>query len=178
MLRLLFFGKIRKYKGLSVFLDVLARLKKEIPFKATVAGEFYVDPAPYRRTADRLGLSDQMRWKERYVPNEEVPHVMRDIDIFVNSSVVPESFGVAVLEASACGVPVGALPVPGPNDVIGDSGAGVLDHDLGRAIDAAIGIDPELCRAHALTQSWERSAREFYTNLVPIKVAQLQGETA
>ena len=45
-----------------------------------------------------------------------------------------DTLGLVMLEANACGVPVAALPVPGPLDVIGDSGAGVLHDDLGFAI--------------------------------------------
>ena len=79
-----------------------------------------------------------------------------------------DTLGLVMLEAAACGVPVAAFPVQGPKDVIGDSGAGVLDEDLGAAIEAALGIDPALCRAHALRHGWESSAKQFLGNLAPI----------
>jgi hypothetical protein len=63
-----------------------------------------------------------------------------------------------VLEALASGLPVAAYPVTGPRDIIGDSGTGVLDEDLGRAARAALGIDPARCRAHALGWRWEDCA--------------------
>ena len=44
-----------------------------------------------------------------------------------------ETFGLVLLEALACGVPVAAYPSAGPTDVIGSSGAGVIDEDLGAA---------------------------------------------
>ena len=69
----------------------------------------------------------------------------------------------------ACGIPVAAYPVQGPKDVVADSGAGVLDEDLGRAIMGAIGIDPDICRARALEHTWEASARQFAANLVPVR---------
>ena len=60
---------------------------------------------------------------------------------------------------------------PGPLDVIGDSGAGVLDEDLGRAALAALDIPREHCRAHALRFTWAASADQFVDNLWPLSGA-------
>ena len=77
-----------------------------------------------------------------------------------------ETFGLVMLEALACGLPVAALPVPGPLDVIGDSGVGVLDWDLRAAALRAVPIPAELCRAYALRFSWRASIQQFLGNLV------------
>jgi hypothetical protein len=61
---------------------------------------------------------------------------------------------------------VAANPVVGPLDVIGDSGAGVLDANLARAALAALSIPKELARARALTFSLSESARQFVDNVV------------
>jgi len=58
--------------------------------------------------------------------------------------------------------------VPGPLDVIGDSGAGVLDEALGRAALAALEIPRARCRAHALRYTWAASADQFVDNLWPL----------
>src|SRR6202043_3920545 len=50
-------------------------------------------------------------------------------DVFVFPSRT-DTFGVVQLEALACGVPVAAYPVPGPQDVIGGNPVGVLGEDL------------------------------------------------
>ena len=54
-LRLLFFGKIRAYKGLEVFLRALVRLGDRVEFRATVAGEFYIDDVPFKRLVKQEG---------------------------------------------------------------------------------------------------------------------------
>jgi glycosyltransferase involved in cell wall biosynthesis len=90
-------------------------------------------------------------------------------DVFVFPSRT-DTFGLVLLEALASGLPVAAYPVPGPLDVIGDSGCGVLDHDLGRAMALALAIPRARCRAHAGRFSWRRCAEQFLGHLQPIDV--------
>lgn len=108
---------------------------------------------------------------------EDLVRHYRAADVFVFPSRT-DTLGLVMLEALACGVPVAAYPVQGPLDVVGDSGAGVLDEDLAAAVQRAIGIDPVQCRARALEFSWDQSVREFLNNLVPFPAKGLQGETA
>ncbi|HEX6840860.1 MAG TPA: glycosyltransferase family 1 protein [Stellaceae bacterium] len=98
-------------------------------------------------------------------------------DVFVFPSRT-DTFGLVLLEALASGVPVAAYPVPGPLDVIGDSGAGVLDDDLRRAALAALDIPRERCRAHALRFTWAASANQFVDNLWPLSGPRAAGLTA
>lgn len=76
-----------------------------------------------------------------------------------------ETFGLVLLEALACGVPVAAFPSAGPTDVIGDSGAGVIDEDLQRAARTALDIPRERCLAHAQNFSWQASIDQFIGHL-------------
>jgi glycosyltransferase involved in cell wall biosynthesis len=96
----------------------------------------------------------------------ELASLYRRSDAFVFPSRT-DTFGLVLLEAMACGVPVAALPVPGPVDVVGDPSAGVLDGDLREAALAALLLDRADVRRYAERFSWERSARQFAARLTP-----------
>ena len=98
-------------------------------------------------------------------------------DVFVFPSRT-DTFGLVLLEALASGLPVAAYPVSGPNDVIGDSPAGVLNTDLGLAAEAALRLDPAACRTHALGFSWEACARQFIENLRPFETGTWRAQAA
>ena len=86
-------------------------------------------------------------------------------DVFVFPSRT-DTFGLVILEALASGLPVAALPVQGPLDIIGDNRAvGVLSEDLGEAARRAMKLSPQACRLFATNFSWEACTRQFLTNL-------------
>jgi glycosyltransferase involved in cell wall biosynthesis len=85
-------------------------------------------------------------------------------DVFVFPSKT-DTFGLVILEALACGVPVAAYPVQGPLDVIGDARCGALDPDLRAACLRALAIPRKDARAFALTRSWRTCTGQFLANL-------------
>ncbi len=88
-------------------------------------------------------------------------------DVFVFPSRT-DTFGLVNVEALACGVPVAAYPVRGPLEILEKAppGTGCLDEDLKKACLTALETrDPEACRRHALTFSWDAAARQFIANL-------------
>jgi len=87
-------------------------------------------------------------------------------DVFVFPSRT-DTFGLVILEALACGIPVAAYPVPGPLDVIDGAEVGFLDEDLASAARKALAIPAQRCRDYALQFSWRRSAEQFLANLQP-----------
>jgi glycosyltransferase involved in cell wall biosynthesis len=99
---------------------------------------------------------------------EELASYFAAADVFVFPSRT-ETFGLVMLEALACGVPVAAYPVQGPVDVMNGAEVGCLDEDLGRAVQSALHVPPEACRAHALNFSWQASCEQFIGNLQPFR---------
>lgn len=71
-----------------------------------------------------LGIFDDVTFFDT-IPNQEVPKALNTMDVFVNSSNV-ESFGVNIVEAMACELPVVATPCPGPKEVIDNGITGVV----------------------------------------------------
>lgn len=98
----------------------------------------------------------------------ELARFYRAADVFVFPSLT-DTFGLVMLEAMACGTPVAAFPVPGPIDVIGNSNAGVMDHDLRIACLKALEIPRTTPRAYAEQYSWDNSIRQFQSALAPIR---------
>ncbi|OKO73757.1 glycosyltransferase family 1 protein [Bradyrhizobium sp. AS23.2] len=94
---------------------------------------------------------------------EALADVYASADVLVFPSLT-DTFGMVILEALACGLPVAAFPVMGPLDVIGRSGCGCLDVDLRRAALDALQVPREKCRAYALTFTWRESVRQFLDN--------------
>jgi len=94
------------------------------------------------------------------VETDDLSYRYAQADCFVFPSVT-DTFGLVMVEALASGVPVAGYPVPGPLDVVTDSRVGALDRDLRTACLAAVSRNPEDCRRHAETFTWERCARQF-----------------
>ncbi len=95
---------------------------------------------------------------------EALSAAFADADAFVFPSRT-DTFGLVLLEALACGVPVAAYPVTGPIDVVNDPRVAVLDEDLGRAARAALALSRDDCRSFALGHGWDRTAQQFADNL-------------
>jgi glycosyltransferase involved in cell wall biosynthesis len=93
-------------------------------------------------------------------------------DVFVFPSLT-DTFGLVMLEAMACGLPVAAFPVAGPKDVVRDGEVGALDWDLAKAVERAIALPRAACRLYAQNFSWEAATRQFLANLAPVSPSRL-----
>ncbi len=157
----LYAGRLAPEKNLEAFLSL------DLPGTKVVAGEG-PSSAMLRRAypdAHFLGVRE----------GGDLARVYASSDVFVFPSRT-DTFGMVLLEAMASGLPVAALPVAGPLDVIGASGAGVLDEDLRAACLAALDIPREQARAHAETFTWTHATQQFLTNIVTARAGHVARE--
>ena len=81
---LLFFGYVRKYKGLDVLIDALAELiKKDNSYKLLVVGEFYDDEKYYQDKIKSLKLDKSVKILNKFISNEEVAKYFEPADLVV-----------------------------------------------------------------------------------------------
>jgi|TARA_B100000809_G_scaffold236871_1_gene256200 glycosyltransferase involved in cell wall biosynthesis len=70
---LLFFGFVRKYKGLDLMLQAMADNRiKEMEIKLIIAGEFYDDKKEYTDMINDLGIADNIIMKSDFIPADKV----------------------------------------------------------------------------------------------------------
>jgi glycosyltransferase involved in cell wall biosynthesis len=80
---ILFFGKVRKYKGLDVLLAAMPKVLSKVDCKLIVVGEFYDSIEKYQQLIRRYHLESHVHIDNRYVPNEEVAGIFEGADVLV-----------------------------------------------------------------------------------------------
>jgi len=78
--RLLFFGKVRHYKGVDILLSALVHVPD---VHLTIVGEFYESVGELSSLIARLGLTARVRVQPEYLPAEKIPEVFADVDALV-----------------------------------------------------------------------------------------------
>jgi glycosyltransferase involved in cell wall biosynthesis len=79
---ILFFGFIRKYKGLDTLFNALSYLK-DFNLTAVIAGEFYTDKEEYIKLMDKLGINDSVKLFNDFIPTSEVKYYFSAADVVV-----------------------------------------------------------------------------------------------
>ncbi len=152
----LYVGRVAVEKNVEAFCEL------DLPGSKWVVGD---GPALERIRArfprvNYLGVLDR----------EDLARVYAAATVFVFPSRT-DTFGLVLLEAMACGLPVAAYPVTGPRDVIGDSKAGVLHEDLRVACLEALKLRREDALARARLFTWRAATEQFFGHLHPRKRA-------
>lgn len=158
-------GELREHKGVEEFLRAAALVaRREKGARFVVAGE---DPTPaksYRTRIERLirelGLAGRVRLMGQL---EDLAPFYSSLDVFVSASRV-EPFGLVMIEAMACGVPVVATATDGAREIVGDGVTGRLvpvgDFEAIAAAVCAL-LEDEDVRAEMGERARERAREQF-----------------
>jgi len=125
---ILFFGFIRKYKGLDILLDAMKIIKENTKsqisnLKLLVAGEFYDDEKSYLQQINRLGINDDVILRTDFIPDSEVKYYLCAADAVIQPYRNATQSGVTPLayyfEKPMIVTNVGGLPSLVPNEKAG-----------------------------------------------------------
>ncbi|MFN4972630.1 MAG: glycosyltransferase family 4 protein [Bacteroidota bacterium] len=136
---LLFFGFIRKYKGLGLLLDAIADERiRQLNMKLIVAGEFYEDAQPYLDQIKAHGLENQILLHTDFIPNNEVAAYFSASDAVIQPYLHATQSGVTQI-AYYYNKPMIVTNVGGLAELVPDGEAGyVCDVNATRIADAIV----------------------------------------
>jgi len=121
---ILFFGFIRKYKGLDILLDAMSDERiKEMGVKLIIAGEYYGDKEFYEQKINDLNLQDQLILHTDFISNDEVDVYFSAADCVVQPYRSATQSGISQIayhfEKPMIVTNVGGLPEIVPNEKVG-----------------------------------------------------------
>ncbi|HZK76531.1 MAG TPA: glycosyltransferase family 4 protein, partial [Candidatus Kapabacteria bacterium] len=124
---ILFFGYIRKYKGLDILLRAMPQLLQRLPeLRLIVAGEFYGDEKEYRALIEELRIPPKhLVLATDYIPNDEVARYFSAANVCVLPYRSATQSGI-VLVAYNFDVPAIATDVGGLSEVVIDGTSGLI----------------------------------------------------
>ena len=121
-------GRIKKDKGQTYLLEVVKKLMDVYPnVKFVISGDVFQGQDHFsdelkERITD-LGLEDSVLLTGFC---EDTAELLGSFDIFVSPAIVPEGFGLSILEAMAVGKPVVATALGGPMELVEHNVTGFL----------------------------------------------------
>ncbi|MFN2423226.1 MAG: glycosyltransferase [Cryomorphaceae bacterium] len=168
----LFFGFVRKYKGLDLLIQAFAdeRIRK-LGIKLISAGEFYDDRGPYLKLVEKHGLGDVVSFHDKYIPTEQVRQYFCSARIVAQPYRDATQSGVTQI-AYQFGRPMLVTDVGGLAEIVPDGKAGFVTAPEPQAIaDALVRFfeeDLEASFAEAAEEgkhlfSWDHFTEDFLT---------------
>jgi len=164
---LLFVGRDEPRKGLDVLLRALPLVRERRPdVRLLVVGS-------ERRGEEEKGVT----WLGR-LPDRRIPAAYRSARIMVSPALGGESFGIVLLEAMACGLPVVASDIPGYRTLIEDDAQGLLTPpgDAAALADSLVVLLNDEARRERMAKEALRKAEEYSWHNLVEKVEEAYGK--
>lgn len=120
---ILFFGLIRKYKGLDILLEAFGRLPED--YQLIIAGEPYGSFEPYQKIIDRLPDKDRIVKVLKYIKDSEVSDYFSAADLAVLPYRSATQSGISSVSYHF-EVPMIVTDTGGLKETIGDRGTGLV----------------------------------------------------
>ena len=120
---ILFFGLIRKYKGLDILLEAFGKLSEE--YQLIIAGEPYGSFDPYQQIIDRIPGKDRIYSNLKYIKDSEVSKYFSAADLAVLPYRSATQSGISSVSYHF-EVPMIVTDVGGLKETIGDRGTGLV----------------------------------------------------
>jgi len=121
----LYVGRFSPEKGLRYFLEALPEVVRRVPsVRAVLVGGEEAEDGEFHSLARRLGVEANVEFRG-ILPREGLPPVYANADILVFPSLA-EGHPLTPMEALACGTPVVASDIPGPNETVEHEVNGLL----------------------------------------------------
>lgn len=168
--RVVYFGRLKKYKSVDHIIKAMAIVRETLPEAHLDIMGTGDERTELERLVDFHDMAEAVTF-HGFVSDAEKVRLLSAAHVMVNSS-VKEGWGITNIEANACGTPVISANVPGLRDSVRDGLSGLLYpygniEQLAQLLTRVLVDHPERTRlsegavAWASTFTWERSAREM-----------------
>jgi len=172
----LFLGRLVPYKGVEYLIKAFKKVEEEVEDSALIiAGR-----GPLKQELE--GLAADLKLKGILfvdISDDDIPEYYAACDVFILPSITrQEAFGIALLEAMACGKPTVTTNISGMPYVVGDAGLTVRPGDPDDLSAAIIKLlRDEKLRKDLGMKARKRVEEEFNQDLVPEKILNIYKRT-
>ncbi|MFA5948229.1 MAG: glycosyltransferase family 1 protein [Candidatus Gracilibacteria bacterium] len=149
-----FLGRLAPEKNIKAF------LKCKLPGSKLIIGDGPQKEELFEKFKDKAMFVGFKKW-------QDIVNLLSISDVFVFPSKT-DTFGLVIIEALACELPIAAYNVQGPKDIIANGVNGYIGPDLEANAKKCLKLNKKKCRESSMKYSWENYASNFIKNIVHI----------
>lgn len=172
----LFFGLIRKYKGLDLLLDAFYELKSNPDVMLVIAGEFYDDQQPYLELIKKYQITNQVILHAKFIANEDVKLYFSAADLVALPYRTATQSGVTQVSFHF-EIPTLVTNVGGLSEIIPHKIAGYVVEPKAKAIAESIVDYFENDRIKAFTEGMKSEKKKYDWKIFVDEVVDLYKKT-